>query len=203
MAPSANFFEDGNGRGGPNEGLWIDIVIVEILLDGGLEFGNVGHGLRDETLTSASEHFSHDIIDIDPLEPAPLVGEKLGPSPDAFLRLSSRRGLSHEIRADIDGCPVRPGDGPLRPARILRVIKRAGVEDEMTVVGRLVQRRRWRRPDRARWLGGTGRSEIAVRLVAIFASVEPEIGERLSVIRAEPICPAVLVGIGSEKKIQT
>jgi hypothetical protein len=34
------FFEDGSGRGGPNEGLWIGIVLVEVLLDGSLEFGN-------------------------------------------------------------------------------------------------------------------------------------------------------------------
>jgi hypothetical protein len=33
-------FRGWKGRGGPNEGLWIGIVLVEVLLDGSLEFGN-------------------------------------------------------------------------------------------------------------------------------------------------------------------
>jgi hypothetical protein len=40
LSSTANLFEDGSGRDGPNEGLWIGIVLVEVLLDGSLEFGN-------------------------------------------------------------------------------------------------------------------------------------------------------------------
>jgi hypothetical protein len=40
LSSAANLFEDGSGRGGPNEGLSIGTVLVEVLLDGSLEFGN-------------------------------------------------------------------------------------------------------------------------------------------------------------------
>jgi len=38
LSPSGDFFEDGGGGFGPDERLWIGIVLIEVFLDGGFEF---------------------------------------------------------------------------------------------------------------------------------------------------------------------
>jgi hypothetical protein len=41
MSPSSDLIENLGGRLGPDEGLWIGNVMLEVVLDGGFEFGNV------------------------------------------------------------------------------------------------------------------------------------------------------------------
>ena len=40
MSPTGDLFEDVVRFGGPDEGFWIDIVVVQVILNSGFQFGD-------------------------------------------------------------------------------------------------------------------------------------------------------------------
>jgi hypothetical protein len=65
MSPSSDLIEHLGGRPGPDEGLWIGNVMLEVVLDGGFEFGN------------AFEDAAADAVSGDEAEEALLIGRML------------------------------------------------------------------------------------------------------------------------------
>ena len=71
MSPARHFFEDSGGGSGPDEGFGVGIVVIEVLLDGGFEFGDA---LEDTAANAVLGDPAKETLDL--IEPDPEVGVK-------------------------------------------------------------------------------------------------------------------------------
>ena len=63
--PACDFLEDSGRGGGPDEGLWISIVVVEVCLDSSFEFGNTFEGTAPDAFFGDAPEEAFDLIEQD------------------------------------------------------------------------------------------------------------------------------------------
>src|SRR5258708_34202371 len=97
MSPSSDLIENLGSRLGPDEGLWIGIVMLEVVLDGGFEFGN------------AFEDAGADAVSGDKAEEA-LNLVKPGPGSGCEVHVEARMPFEPRLDLGVLVCGVIVGD---------------------------------------------------------------------------------------------